>query len=96
MTKLIVEALDLSAPGSYALRDTWLTAYIQMSEAKRTAEFAAGYAKVRDLVIARATTDDGTPVADALAQISAEQFDALIGQVLSGGEETIPPVSSGS
>ena len=96
MTKLIVAALDLDAPGSYRLRDVWLSAYLEMSGAKRTAEFAAGYAKVRDLVLQRATTDDGTPVEDALAQVTANQFDTLIGQVLSGGEETIPPASSGN
>jgi len=67
-----------------------------MRQAKGAAEFSAAYVKVRDLILARAETDDGTPVEDALAQISASQFDALYGQLFGGGEETIPPVKSGS
>lgn len=96
MTKLIVAQFDADAPGSQRVRDIWFAAMAEWQGAATIAAKAAAYIKVRDLVVERAETDDGTPVDEALAQISASQFDNLIMQVLSGGEETIPPASSGN
>lgn len=94
MTKLIVEPVDLNAAGSFKLRDQWLSAYMQMSEAKKASEYARGYVMLRDLAVARMSTDDGTPVEEALADVSAAQFDALLMQLFGG--ETVDPTKSGS
>lgn len=94
--KLIVRAIDPDAPGSYRARDRLLCVYGNLREAKGPEESVAAYRAARDFVLERAETDDGTPVEDALDQVSANQFDALLVDLLRGGEETIPQASSGS
>ncbi|KKN82081.1 hypothetical protein LCGC14_0313480 [marine sediment metagenome] len=44
---------------------------------------------VEELLLPRLKTDDGTPIEEALDNISAEQFDALLAGVTWGAE--VPP-----
>jgi hypothetical protein len=94
--RLIVKAIDPDAPGSYRARDRLFSVYGGLRNAKGPEESVAAYRAARDFILERAETDDGTPVEEALDQVSANQFDELLVVLLRGGEETIPPVSSGS
>ena len=94
MTQLIVRAIDKDAPGSYVLRDRLLEAYAALRSASDPMASVAAYRQARDLILELATTDDGTPVKEALAQVTANQFDDLLPQLFSG--ETVPPARSGN
>lgn len=95
MTQLIVTPIDMSARGSFKLRKKLLTAYADMQEAIKSNDIralTAAYDTIEAMVRDRLETDDGTPVADALEEASAEQFDQLMGGLL--GEPTIPNARS--
>jgi hypothetical protein len=95
MTQLIVTPIDMSAKGSFKLRKRLLTAYADMQEAIKSNDIralTAAYDTIEAMVRDRLETDDGTPVADALEEASAEQFDQLMGGLL--GEPTIPNARS--
>ena len=95
MTQLIVTPIDMSARGSFKLRKKLLTAYADMQEAIKANDIralTAAYDTIEAMVRDRLETDDGTPVADALEEASAEQFDQLMGGLL--GEPTIPNARS--
>lgn len=92
MTKLIVEVLDMAGPGSYRARQKVLTALAAQEKGSFSAQ-AAAMLDVHTLVEGRCTTDDGTPVADALDQLSAEEFDALIKAMIG---EPVPNASAAS
>jgi hypothetical protein len=95
MTKLIVTPIDMSAKGSWALRKRLFGAFTAMKDAEagqNGIEIMAAYTTIEDMILDRLETDDGMPVADALDEISAEQFDQLIGGLL--GTPTIPPAKS--
>lgn len=97
MTKIIVTPIDMSAPGSYRARKELLKAYAALQDAQKDTDigkmmqaFDALEALIRD----HAETDDGSTVAEALEMASAEDFDTLVGALLTG--ETIPNASSAS
>lgn len=95
MTKLIVTPIDMAAKGSFKLRKRLLTAYADMQDAIKGNDvraLTAAYDTIEAMVRDRLETDDGTPVADALEEASAEQFDQLMGGLL--GEPTIPNARS--
>jgi hypothetical protein len=96
MTKLIVRLPDNSQPGSFMRRMEMLRAYDAFTDdkaAERTKILALR--ELYERVIAVCATDDGTPVAEALEQVSAADFDALVQLYLSGAGETIPNRSDG-
>ena len=98
MTKLIVTPIDMNARGSFRERQKLLRAFAALQEAPGSANVAAmvaAYDEFETLVAAHAETDDGTPVADALDSASANDFDHLLGALLSK-QETVPPVKSAS
>jgi hypothetical protein len=91
MTQLIVTPIDMAAKGSFRLRKRLLAAYADMQEAiasNNVRGLTAAYDAIEAMVVDRLETDDGTPVAEALEDASAEQFDRLMGGLL--GEPTIP------
>ena len=81
MTTLIVKPIDLSAPGSYTARKQFLRLWgrFQKSQDDRAPdEMMALLDEFDALVLSRLRTDDGSPVEDALDEISANQFDQLM------------------
>jgi len=52
----------------------------------------AAYSQIEDMILGRLETDDGSAVQAALDEISAEQFDTLIGGLL--GTPTVPNPTS--
>lgn len=94
MTTLIVTPLDPDAPGSYRQRSAIMRALAAAQEGGSA--MIAAYVQVEDLVISRLHTDDGTPVENALEQVSANEFDDLLKGLLAGGEEAVPPPTADS
>jgi len=91
MTQLIVTPIDMAAKGSFAKRKRLLRAYADMQAAVKDNDIGvltAAYESIEAMVVTQLTTDDGTPVAIALEDASAEQFDQLMGGLL--GEPTVP------
>lgn len=97
MTTLIVEPLDMTQKGSYrsrkavllALSATDLNSGFKGSMAAR----AQALLDVQELVERRCTTDDGSPVEEALDELSGDQFNELMQGMLG---EPVPPPSAGS
>jgi hypothetical protein len=83
MTQLIVEPIDMDAPGSYRKRARLLRA-IQAVQEGDGLEQATALVDVEDLIIGQLSTDNGTPVDDALDELSANQFDQLLSGILGG------------
>lgn len=95
MTKLIVTPIDMAAPGSYAERKKLLRAAAQIQQAQKSnsiADMVDALDALEALIKPHLQTDDGSPVAEALEQLSANEFDNLIGALVGG--ETIPNVKS--
>ena len=91
MTKLIVTPIDMAAPGSYAQRKRLIRAIAKLQDAQekqRVADLADGLDTLEALVTAHLETDDGTPVGEALEQLSANEFDNLLGALVT--TETVP------
>ena len=94
MTILIITPIDMSKPGSFRQRSRLMRAVALMRDRADGAVVAAAYMGIEDLVMERIETDDGTPVEDALDQLSADQFDELMKGML--GENAVPTESAGS
>lgn len=92
LTTLIVTPMDMEAPGSYRQRRALLQAGAAQ-ESKDGAVRARAVMAVEDVVLAHLSTDDGTPVEEALDRLSAAEFDALIPMLLG---EAVDPQSAGS
>ncbi len=92
MTTLIISPIDMSAPGSFRQRSRLMRAIALMRDNKDGAATAAAYVAVEDLVLERIRSDDGTPVGDALDQLSAQQFDTLLQSI--AGESAVPTTST--
>jgi len=90
MTKLIVTPIDPAAPGSWRKRSQLLRAAQKMAS-EDGAEQVEGYLLLEDAAMDRLKTDDGTPVADVLDQLSADDFDELVEALL----ESPVPTESG-
>jgi len=94
MTKIIVNPIDFSKPGSYRKRRIVFAAMHAVAAAadsagrdeKKTA--AAGLAAIEafleldDILVEQLETDDGSDLQAALDELSADQFDDLLGGVL--------------
>jgi hypothetical protein len=91
MTNLIVKPIDPAAPGSWRQRSKLLRAATKMAS-EQGEEQVQGYIDLEDAALDRLATDDGTPVSDALDQLSADQFDELVEALL----ETPVPTQSGN
>lgn len=94
MTTLIVTPIDWSAPGSFRKRSKLMRAIAMLRGTPNIETSAAAYVSVEDLVVERLETDDGTPVEDALDQLSADQFDELLQSI--AGENAVPTESGES
>ena len=94
MTTLIITPIDFTKPGSFRERSKLMRAVALMRGSADGAAVASAYLGIEDLVLNRLETDDGTPVEDALDQLSAEQFDELMKGML--GESAVPTESAGS
>ena len=91
MTKLIVTPIDMAAPGSYAQRKRLVRTIARLQDAqenKRAREMVGAFDDLEALIIAHLETDDGTPVTDALEQLSANDFDQMVGALVTA--ETVP------
>jgi hypothetical protein len=101
MTKLIVTPIDLSAPGSFKARRDFMNLARQLEELKKSEQegkwqaILATYDSLESFLLPRLRTDDDVSVEDVLSQISADEFDELIGKV-SFGDEAVPPESASS
>lgn len=93
MTTIIVRPIDSSEPGSFRQRSRLFRAVAMLREAKEPADLAAAYVALEELALSRCETDDGSPVEDALDQLSADQFDHLMQSI--AGESTVPTQSAG-
>ena len=89
MTKLLVKPIDPAAKGSWRQRSKLLRAATKMAS-EDGAEQVQGYLELEDAAFDRLETDNGTPVSEALDQLSADQFDELVEALL----ETPVPTKS--
>ena len=102
MTKLLVEPIDPTKPGSYRARKQFmglarrLDAIRQRGDGEVTDwhEVVDAFDAMEALLLPRLSTDDGTTVEAALDQLSAEEFDGLLSWVTFGAE--VPPESASS
>ena len=91
MTKLIVTPIDMAAAGSYAQRKRLIRALARLQDAQekqRAMEMVGAFEDLEWLVTAHLETDDGTPVPDALEELSANDFDQMVGALVNA--ETVP------
>ena len=94
MTTLIVKPIDMSAPGSFRQRSRLMRAVALAKQGDDGSSIAQAYIAIEDLVLDRLETDDGSPVEDALDQLSAFEFDALLQTI--AGENAVPTESAGN
>ena len=93
-TTLVVDPINMAAPGSYRKRRVIFEA---MAAMKAGVSDRDGFVVVESLlaldevVQEHIHTDNGTDIGEVLDVISAEDFDALLGSVL--GEEPVPTES---
>lgn len=95
MTKLIVTPIDPSAPGSYRQRSALLRLIARLQTADKEQDGAAALtlmAEVEEMVLKHLETDDGSPLEPLLDDLSADQFDLLLGGIL--GAPNVPNASS--
>lgn len=81
MTTIIVKPIDMSAPGSFRQRQKMMKASAIMQRAQAKNDMVGMYSallEIHDIFIANCSTDDGTPLEDALDQMSANQFDEML------------------
>jgi len=98
VTKIIVTPIDMSAPGSYRERKTVMRAWRAFVDAQNDADPIAlldAQDALETVTLAHAETEDGSPLEEALDDISAEAFDALCLAIIAG-KETVPNASSTS
>ena len=84
MTKLIVRPIDATMPGSYRERQAFFKVLRAFQAAKRgDDEFTSldAFDAMEQFLLKRIATDDETPVEDVLNQLSANEFDTLIGSI---------------
>lgn len=99
MATLIVTPFDPKAKGSFRQRTTMFEAYQQMGIAKKTNkvfDYAASQLALERATIERLKTDDGTPVEDVLAELSADEFDELVSALLMEVKEPAVPPENGA
>ena len=94
MTRLIVDPIDPNAKGSWRLHRRLLGASKTITESQKAGDGTGAVAaleSIYDLVVSRLSTEDGSPVDDALDDISVNDFQTLI-TAISG--EPVPTESS--
>lgn len=97
MTKLILAPFDPAAPGSHAHRMRMLDLVDEYGTAQTDNDvyaLARIARKINLVVVPRLRTDDGTPVEAALADISADQYDLLVGGLFAQGAKDAVPLAS--
>ena len=100
MTQLIVKPIQLDKPGSYRERKRLIGLLKQLRDLSKTrsADIFDILEEADRLIRDRLFTDDGTTVDDALDQLSALEFDALLSAIAfeSGvGEASAAPSPDG-
>lgn len=98
MTKLIVTSIDMSQPGSHWERLELMEIMEQVKKASPDDFISVtvqAYRQLEKLIRPRVHTDDDTPIEEAWRQISANDFDNLVGAIL-GREPTVPPANASS
>ncbi|RJQ04816.1 MAG: hypothetical protein C4551_10075 [Bacillota bacterium] len=93
-TKLFIRPIDPDEEGSWRERKRYRQIHARMMAAQRSndpVEILRALDEAEDFVVPRLATDDGTPVEEALAKLSANQFDALF---RAAGASTVPPASA--
>jgi len=80
---LIVRPINLAEAGSYRERKQFIRLLKRLRdlEASKDADVFTVLEEVDSLIRARLKTDDGSPVEDALDQLSANQFDQLLSAI---------------
>lgn len=97
MTSLILAPFDPAAPGSHAIRMRMLDlvdAYATAQEKSDVYALARVARQINAAVLPRLRTDDGTPVEAALADISADEYDLLVGGLFAQGAKDAVPLAS--
>jgi hypothetical protein len=92
MTKLFVRPLDQNARGSYKERSRIFKVIGRLQNAQQSqsiSEVASSFEELEALLLPRLRTDDGTDVSAILNDMSAAEFDALLGG-LTGVADTVP------
>ena len=96
---MIVTPINPKAAGSYRERKEALAI---LARAKRLVksndveEVFAVYDDMEQMIRKHATPDAGKSLDDEFAALSEEDFQAMLGQVLGGSNDTIPPSSTSS
>ena len=97
MTKLTVTPIDLDEPGSHDERLRMMEMYADYEEAREKGDLRASlrfYRRLETMLIYHLETDDGAEPAEALKDVSANQFDALVAALLRA--DAVPPGSGTS
>lgn len=90
MTKIRIEPISPDAPGSYRLMKDLMAAYARVQANED--DFGAMvdlFDRVEAHLIKFASTDDGTPVAEALAEVSFNDMMDIV-EYLLGEDEAVP------
>ena len=97
MAKIIVHKIDPTAKGSFRDRQRLQNALVEQQEAavlKDIARFVKAENELNALAVKHMTTDDNTPIEEAIDQLSEDEFDALVSEFIKR-KPTIPPENGG-
>lgn len=97
MTKLIVTPIDMTAPGSFALRKRVFRALVALEEGRESGsvvQMMRAMDSVEEVLREHLETENGVTIDDALEMCSAADFDALIAGLFV--QETVPNQKSAS
>jgi hypothetical protein len=78
---LVIERLNMAVKGSYRLRKQMLEAMAGIGS-ENVFDQARGMLVAGELLRARLHTDDGSPVEEALDELSADGFDELLKELM--------------
>lgn len=89
MTNIIIKPIDFDEPGSYLKRRRILQAMDKLANASDSEKGGiaaiSAYLELDDLIREHMKgTDDGTPLEEAIAMLTVNDFDQLLGGLLGG------------
>lgn len=93
MTNVIVTPIDLAAKGSRKRYSRTMRALSMLRKAQDSNDMllmADAYVSVEDVIIAQCVTDDGSPLEDALDEMSQNEFLSLLSAISEG---SVPPAN---
>ena len=94
-----VTPINPKAAGSYRERKEALAILArakQLVKSNDVEEVAAVYDDMEQMIRKHATPDEGRTLDDEFAILSEEEFQTMLGRVLGGSNDTIPPSSTSS